>query len=69
MPRNLKHLDGTRSHLARLMTRLTCSERLRSQVIHTMQEGSVWAKMFQSSRHWRRERPCDLANVPSALTR
>ena len=50
MPTNTKCLDGTRLHFARLMTRLNCWERLRSQVVQAAQAGAVGADMFQSSR-------------------
>ena len=64
---NTKRLDGIRSHLARLTTRLSCSERLWSQEVLA---GAVGApEMFQSSRYWSRERPWPLVKAPTALTR
>ena len=69
MPTNSKHLDDTRSYLARLTTRLSCSERLRSQEVQAMQAGAMGAEIFQSSRYWSRERPWPLVKAPTALTR
>ena len=69
MPMNIKRLDGTRSHLARLMTRPTCSERLRSQEVQAVQAGAVGAKMFELSRYCSREGPWPLVKAPTALTR
>ena len=63
MPMNTKRLDGTRSHLARLTTRPSCLERLRSQEVQAVQAGAVGVEMFQSSRYWSSERPWPLAKA------